>query len=286
MKKNNDIFSEVIVGLFMTAVLALLVYFTIVISGIDILVGREKTLVTIEFHDVGGLKERDNVVYRGMKVGVVEHIALAPSNVTVTVKIDRDVVLREKCRATVAALSFLGGNYLLLEEGTGEPCDLATSTFHGDPPADWMRDLGDIARKLNESADMNRLKSIVSNIEETAANVNLIVARVERGEGTVGKFLSTNDTVYADIEKSVAEAKDVVAGAKRTVERAESAFDNAAKARSGASRRRTKPCGPTSRTRSRTFVPRPRSSSRARVCSDAPSTTRSSRTTPHSSSRT
>ena len=33
MKKNNDLFSELIVGVFMVAVIALLAYFTIVISG-------------------------------------------------------------------------------------------------------------------------------------------------------------------------------------------------------------------------------------------------------------
>lgn len=221
MKKNSDFFSELIVGVFMAAVLALLAYFTIVISGVDILAGREKTFVTIAFTDVGGLKERDNVVYRGMKVGTVERIALAPSNVTVTVRIDRDVVLRRSCRASVAALSFLGGNYLLLEEGAGEPQPLATTVFRGEPPVDWMRDLGAIARKLNEAADMTRLKSIVSNVEETAENVNRIVARVERGEGTAGKFLSTDDTIYQDVKGAVADAKKAVANAEKT-------FDNAA----------------------------------------------------------
>ena len=33
MKKKNEVFSETIVGIFMAAVLALLGYFTIVISG-------------------------------------------------------------------------------------------------------------------------------------------------------------------------------------------------------------------------------------------------------------
>ena len=39
-RRNNDVFSEAIVGLFMVAVLALLVYFTIIISGVDVLKGR------------------------------------------------------------------------------------------------------------------------------------------------------------------------------------------------------------------------------------------------------
>ena len=85
MKKNNDLFSELIVGMFMVAVIALLAYFTIVISGVDLIRGRERVRATVEFRDVGGLKERDNVVYRGMKVGTVERIALAPEHITVTI---------------------------------------------------------------------------------------------------------------------------------------------------------------------------------------------------------
>ena len=143
MKKNNDLFSELIVGVFMVAVIALLAYFTIVISGVDLIRGRERVRATVEFRDVGGLKERDNVIYRSMKVGTVERIALAPEHITVTMLVDRDVVLRDSCRITVAALSLLGGNYLLLEEGEGEIRPLATSTFTGVPPADrcatWAR---------------------------------------------------------------------------------------------------------------------------------------------------
>ena len=67
-REQNDVFSEVVVGIFMVAVIALLGYFTIVISGVDLIRGRERVRATVEFRDVGGLKERDNVIYRGMKV--------------------------------------------------------------------------------------------------------------------------------------------------------------------------------------------------------------------------
>ena len=133
-KKNSDVFSEVIVGIFMVAVIALLGYFTIIISGVDVMFGRKRATATIAFKDVGGLKERDNVVYRGMKVGTVDRIILGQSNILVEASVDDDVVLRKSCRVSVSALSLLGGNYLLLEEGTGEPQPLTTTVFHGEPP--------------------------------------------------------------------------------------------------------------------------------------------------------
>lgn len=228
MKKNSDVFSEVVVGVFMVAVLALLVYFTVVISGVDVLFGREKALARIAFTDVGGLKERDNVVYRGMKVGIVEKIELAPTNVMVTVLVDRDVVLRETCQASVSALSLLGGNYLLLEEGAGAVQPLATTVFRGDPPIDWVRDLGKIAGSLNEVLNDGSFRSIVSNFEATAENVNKIVARVERGEGTAGRLLSRDDTVYQDLREAVAGAKRAVGDAEKTFGGARKTFDHAA----------------------------------------------------------
>ena len=228
MKKNSDVFSEVVVGVFMVAVLALLVYFTVVISGVDVLFGREKALARIAFTDVGGLKERDNVVYRGMKVGIVEKIELAPTNVMVTVLVDRDVVLRETCQASVSALSLLGGNYLLLEEGAGAVQPLATTVFRGDPAIDWVRDLGKIAGSLNEVLNDGSFRSIVSNFEATAENVNKIVARVERGEGTAGRLLSRDDTVYQDLREAVAGAKRAVGDAEKTFDGARKTFDHAA----------------------------------------------------------
>ena len=210
-RKNKDVFSEVVVGLFMVAVIALLGYFTIVISGVDIMFGRKRATATIAFRDVGGLKERDNVIYRGMKVGTVDRITLGASNILVQVSVDDDVVLRKTCRVSVSALSLLGGNYLLLEEGSGDPLPLTTTVFHGEPPVDWMRDLGAIARNLSDLTSDGNIRSIVTNFEATAANLNTIVARVERGEGTVGKLLSSDETVYNDLSNTVASAKAAAA---------------------------------------------------------------------------
>ena len=220
-RKKSDVFSEVVVGVFMVAVIALLGYFTIVISGVDIMFGRKRATATIAFQDVGGLKERDNVVYRGMKVGTVDKISLGASNILVQVSVDDDVVLRKTCRVSVSALSLLGGNYLLLEEGAGEPLPLAETVFHGEPPVDWMRDLGASARNLNDLTSDGNIRSIVTNFEAAAANINSIVARVERGDGTVGKLLSTNETVYADLCNAVASAKDAAADIAAIADRLE-----------------------------------------------------------------
>ena len=216
MKKNNDLFSELIVGVFMVAVIALLAYFTIVISGVDLIRGRERVRATVEFKDVGGLKERDNVIYRGMKVGTVDRIILGQSNILVEASVDDDVVLRKSCRVSVSALSLLGGNYLLLEEGTGEPQPLTTTVFHGEPPVDWMRDLGTIARNLSDLTSDGNVRSIVTNFEATAANLNTIVSRVERGDGTIGKLLSSDTEMYDNFNGLLKDGRELLDDMRET----------------------------------------------------------------------
>ena len=215
-RKKSDIFAETIVGVFMAAVLALLAYFTIVISGVDILVGRAKVPVSVEFTDVGGLKDRDSVMYRGMKVGVIDAIDLSGTNVKLVARINADVVLREKYRISVASFSLLGGNYLLLEEGEGAQLPIEGTVFRGEPPMDWMRDLGRIANSVSQMTSGGELRDIVTNVQSVAARLNKVVSRVERGEGTVGKLLSSDDSVYQDLKETVATARTAVVSVNDT----------------------------------------------------------------------
>ena len=152
LKNNREVFSEVIVGLFMVAVLGLLVYFTIIISGIDVLNGKSKAPVTVRFHDVGGLKVRDSVILRGMTVGSVNDMRLENSGVRVTLLLESGVRFKEGYRISVNTGSLLGGNYLLIEEGKGAEVPRGTD-LQGETPTNWMRDLGEIVANLREATE-------------------------------------------------------------------------------------------------------------------------------------
>ena len=226
MKKQNNTFQQAIVGFFMVTLLGLLAYFTIVISGGDLLFGRNRRPVSIVFDQVGGLKDHDNVMYRGTKVGTVEKVTVTPSNLVVKVMIEQDVTMRAGYRVAVGNISMLGGNYLMLEEGEGEVLDLSAVTLHGETPTDWMEDMAKIASNLKRITSSPEVKVILTNLAAMSARARAIceraegiVARVERGEGTVGKFLSTNDTVYADFAAAMTDAKVAVANVKAISEK-------------------------------------------------------------------
>jgi len=223
MKRKNDTFSQVIVGFFMVAVVLMLGYFTIVISGTDVFSGRNRIPVRIAFDQVGGLKDRDNVMYRGTKVGIVDRVEVTATNLIVVVDIDEAVVLRTGYCITVRNLSMLGGNYLCLEEGLGTPLDLTTTIFRGQTPTDWMQDVSKIAKNLKEFTSRPEINSIVTNVEAASGQVrqfmekanavankaDALMARIERGEGTAGKLLSSDDTVYTDLKSTLANAKSI-----------------------------------------------------------------------------
>ena len=241
--RKSEAFTQGVVGVFMLTVLMLMGYFTIVISGVDLLSGHHRVPVKVAFSQVGGLKDRDNVMYRGTKVGVVERVEVTPSNLVVTARIDSNVILREGYSATVCSLSMLGGTYLRLDEGEGESLDLETTLFHGVTPTDWMEDLRQIASTVNGFVSGPEIGVIVTNAVEASEKARefaedakrmaddvkafidkanhfadkavAVADRVERGEGMVGKLLSSDDTVYDDFKETVANAKEISAKVNR-----------------------------------------------------------------------
>ena len=241
--RKSEAFTQGVVGVFMLTVLMLMGYFTIVISGVDVLSGRHRVPVRVAFTQVGGLKDRDNVMYRGTKVGVVERVEVTPSNLVVTARIDSNVILREGYSATVCSLSMLGGTYLRLDEGEGESLDLETTLFHGVTPTDWMEDLRQIASTVNGFVSGPEIGVIVTNAVEASEKARefaedakrmaddvkafidkanhfadkavAVADRVERGDGMVGKLLSSDDTVYDDFKETMANAKEISAKVNR-----------------------------------------------------------------------
>ena len=218
-RRKSHAFSDLITGIFMLTVLALLGYFTIVISGIDIIRGKERVKATVAFTEVGGLKDHDAVMYRGTKVGTVEKISLCDDGLKVLLDIDKSVKIRKGYNITVCALTMLGGNYLQITEGEGEEIDYLTTELKGEPPTDWMRDMTQIAKDIKEFTQSGEVRAAMEDIRSITAKCNAIVTRVEAGEGMAGRILSNDDTLYKDVMSTVAEAKSAVAHANAISER-------------------------------------------------------------------
>ena len=207
-RKSGEFLSEVIVGFFMIGVLALLAYFTIIISGVDVVNGTSKVQRMAEFVDVGGLKLRDSVVMRGIPIGSVDKLGITKDGVSVTLLLQKNAVLHEGYSLDVVSGSLLGGNYLLLTDGTGAELP-ENAILHGRTPTNWMRDLGEIVANLKESLHQDEIRSIITNIQEATTSIRTVVTRVEQGEGTLGKLLSSDSTLYTDLSNTVVNIRSI-----------------------------------------------------------------------------
>lgn len=217
-RKSVEAFNEIVVGVFMTVVIGLLAYFTIVISGVDILRGDGVVEMKVVFDQVGGLKDHDNVMYRGTKVGKVEDVTVTPSNLVVRATVNRNVVLREGYTISVSNLSLLGGNYMLLEEGEGEVVDMTATTFRGRTPTDWMRDVAVVAARVRELTEMGEIKAIVTNVANVSAKADRFMDRAECvAEGA--------QEVVKRVDGFMAKAENVAAGAEEFMAKANAAAD-------------------------------------------------------------
>lgn len=211
MSRKNQTFNEVLVGLFVLAVFAVLVFFTIVISGVNVLKGRSDKTYTICFDAVGNLSMHDNVTVRGMPVGTVKKLTLQTNGVAVLVQVAKGVRICETYSVHIASSSLLGGSFLTIDEGTGAVVHEGT-ILTGTSPIDWMRELSET---VGEFKKLIGDEELAVNLKQSMQSLSTIMTRVERGEGTLGKLLGSDDAVYRDLSNTVASLKSVAGRLER-----------------------------------------------------------------------
>jgi len=199
MKKNwreRELTMEVIVGAFMVMIVLGLGYFTIILSNETWF--RQKTEMEVMFPHVMGLSSGDPVTVRGMPVGKVRSLDLhgdGSGSVHVVLALDDPVTLHEDYKIIILTTSILGGRQLELIEGSRDKPVVEKTVYRGSAPYDLM---GDAAHIVNTVRGTLIDGGVLENIETAVAQIGEMVDRVHRGEGTVGKLLSDDDTLYRD----------------------------------------------------------------------------------------
>ncbi len=204
MKQKNG-FGDMLVGLFVAGVLVLLAFFTIIISGSDLLRGKGQRL-QVRFANVGGLRTHDKVVVHGVPVGQVTKMWLDPaSSVQVTLLLETHVQLHAGYRITVVTSSMLGGNHLMIEPGAGDALP-DTTLLVGEQPRDLMRDVTEVVAGLRRTLED---EGTLANLRKASVSLAEVLGRVERGEGTLGKLFAKDDTIYTNINAMVVNLRTV-----------------------------------------------------------------------------
>lgn len=221
-KYKQEIGIEIIVGLFMFTVLIALGVFTIVLSRENLL--KKSYEYTFAFSEIGGLRDGDNIFVRGMNVGRVTQTELVDGQVMVYTSLDVPLTLREGFKVEVVSASMLGGKNLKIYEGPPSAPEISDQmTILGSPPVDLLSELGSAVRGIQEmmstigagQGTLGKLlhdESVYRNLQSVSADMASISARLEKGEGTLGRLLSSDESLYNDLAETVALLRDVSAG--------------------------------------------------------------------------
>ena len=199
MANSHGYIKDILTGILLLAIVGLLAFFTIVISGVDMIRGRNTCARYVRFVDVGALKEQDPVFVRGLKVGSVQSMELLPNAVQVKLILDQQVTFRKDYNVTVGKTSMLGGTCIQITEGNDAEVLPADFPLEGVTPPDMMADLGELVKGLREALNPEELRQTISNIQKASADIAVLTERVQRGEGMVGKLLSEDNSAYEDL---------------------------------------------------------------------------------------
>lgn len=209
--KSQSRLPDLLTGLFVLAVVALLAFFTIVISGVDILRGRHDVLHEARFENVGTLREQDPVTVRGMKVGTVQSLTLEKDHVVVAFTIDANVPLQADAHAAIDSTSVLGGSALALDQGASPDPLPQGAILPGRAPNDVMDELGELLADLRQSFDPADVRTLIVNLRGASANLADITGRIRAGEGLLGQLLDDNAPLATDLEATVANLRQASA---------------------------------------------------------------------------
>lgn len=196
---------EIIVGGFVALLFGALAVFTIVVSGASLFNdGKFKIVVVIP--DAMGLRRNDPVIAKGTTVGTVSDVYYANDGVHVAAELTAPVIFYEDYKITVVATSILGGRQLVITEGTPTLAEVPSDQdLIGQKPGDIMEDASQAVKKIRDFLETDAL----DNLQKVADDIADISGRLSRGEGTIGRLLSSDDEVYTNLTATVANIRSI-----------------------------------------------------------------------------
>ena len=168
---------------------------TILVVAIFMLGGKEQLFsstfnVKAYFKTVQGLKTGATVRLSGIDVGTVKDVQIVndtTGRVQVTMSIKEDVArfIRTDTRATIETEGLVGNKVVVLEIGSAS--------------AEQVREGGTIRTKepMSISAVIEETQGVMQYTKKMTKDLSEIIARVNRGEGSIGKLL-VDDELYTD----------------------------------------------------------------------------------------
>jgi phospholipid/cholesterol/gamma-HCH transport system substrate-binding protein len=183
-------------GTFIVAALLILAA-AIFLIGSNQLKFQSTFRVKADFANVAGLNGGADVRIAGIHEGTVRKIDLPKrpdEKVTVEMDLKKNAraVVKKDSVASIESEGLVGDKYVEISFGSPEAQKLSNGeTISSAPPVD----ISDVIKKANEILDTS--KGAVENIEATSDSLKSIGAKIDQGQGTVGKLIN-DKTVYQE----------------------------------------------------------------------------------------
>lgn len=221
-KRIHELSLEFFVGLFFIMALLILLYFTAVVNGKDLLLGRTKFTMKVRFPSVSTLEANNKVYFRGMPVGTVREFTLdeKKGGVIVLLTLDKELTLYKDYCIEIRSTSLLGGKHVHIDNGTpANPVVPGDSILEGAPPLDILHQASTLIASLEEDEKLFREKilhnELLDNISKAFTNFREISDSLKSGEGTLGKLLQDSslfDSINTSSKEIAAMVQDARAG--------------------------------------------------------------------------
>lgn len=189
---------EIKVGIFVF--IGILIMFIIVFSIGEFYVLRPVYRIKVMFGFANGLAVGAPVRLAGIKVGDIEEMkvyydkTLKKTRIEVLAKIKKEAQVEKNAVYQINTLGLLGEKYLEITPGTAEAGFMQNEdVIEGKDPVP----MEEVTKNMKEMSD---------NIKDISESAKVVMARLEKGEGTIGKLL-TDETIYNDMEDFVSDIK-------------------------------------------------------------------------------
>jgi phospholipid/cholesterol/gamma-HCH transport system substrate-binding protein len=222
--------TEMIVGLFFIIAITILAYFTIILNPQDLFQKKHNLSVSFTEHS-GNLKSGANVRIKGVIIGRVSSVEMSDDfqKVLVHLQLDKEPVFYRDYKIQVVATSLLGGEFLNVELGSPAAGELpADSELLGLPPQDLMGDAAEVVSQIRQKMDqddlMEKISTILKNMEKTSDDFKEISGHIREGKGTIGQLIY-DDKIIKDLEAALAPLKNAGSSVEEAGKRISTAAD-------------------------------------------------------------
>ncbi|MFK5954901.1 MAG: MlaD family protein [Planctomycetota bacterium] len=191
---------DFILGLVFFGAIALLLYYTIVLTGFSF---SDKVYMTAYFPNANGLKEGDAILVAGRPTGTVREVAFhddRPEDRRISVRMEftEAPTLHEGYFLRIAEFTVLGGRVIQIEPGP------FTNAIIG-PAAELVGTVESSAlAQFSELLERNEedITAIISNLKSTSEDL-------AQGRGVIGALLN-DETMRVDLKQAIQNASDLI----------------------------------------------------------------------------